>query len=80
VYQYLASGLPVVTTPLLDLPPDIPKLQFATDPAGFVSAVGRALGPGRDPEACRALAHPHDWGVLADRMVAEIEQRMTPAA
>jgi glycosyltransferase involved in cell wall biosynthesis len=80
VYQYLASGLPVVTTPLLDLPPDIPMLQFATDADGFVDAVGRALAARPDPEACRALARPHDWGALAARMVSEIERRMHPAA
>ena len=78
VYQYLASGLPVVTTPLLDLPPAAPLLQFAAGPAGFSAAVGRALDQARDPEACRSLARPHDWGVLARRMVTEIESRLAP--
>ncbi len=80
VYQYLASGLPVVTTPLLDLPSTPPALQFATDPEGFVAAVRRALDPPRDPAACRALARPFDWDALAGRMVAEIERRLAPAA
>jgi len=79
VYQYLASGLPVVTTPLLDLSPSPPMLQYATDAASFVAAVGRAAASGRDPGACRALAHPHDWGAIAQRMVAEIERRISAA-
>jgi glycosyltransferase involved in cell wall biosynthesis len=76
VYQYLASGLPVVTTPLLDLPSTAPVLQYAVDAAGFVAAAGRALDPAPDREVCRALARPHDWGALAGRMVTEIESRL----
>ena len=76
VYQYLASGLPVVTTPLLDLSPAVPHLQFAADPAAFAAATGLALDRARDPEACRALARPYDWGALAARMVAEVERRL----
>ena len=79
VYQYLASGRPVVTTPLLDLDPVPPLLQYASDPAAFADAVGRALDAQPDPEACRGLARPHDWGRLAARMVAEIEQRLPNA-
>jgi glycosyltransferase involved in cell wall biosynthesis len=76
VYQYLASGLPVVTTPLLDLSPSIRHLQFASDPPEFAAAVGVALDEARDPEACRALARPHDWDAIAARMVSEIERRI----
>ena len=79
VYQYLAAGLPVVTTPLLDLESSAPMLQYATDPAGFAAAVGRAASGG-DPEACRALARPHDWDAIAGRMVDEIERRIPGAA
>jgi len=80
VYQYLASGLPVVTTPLLDLPSSAPVLQYAVDAAGFVTAAGRALDPAPDREACRALARPYDWGELAGRMVTEIESRLGAVA
>ncbi|MEK7329413.1 MAG: glycosyltransferase [Candidatus Eisenbacteria bacterium] len=80
VYQYLASGVPVVTTPLLDLPPASPLLQFASDPAGFAAAVGRAVEFSRDPGACRSLARPYDWSALAQRMVAEIESRLSAGA
>jgi UDP-galactopyranose mutase len=80
VYQYLASGVPVVTTPLLDLPAAAPHLQFATDAAGFAAAVGRALESPRDPHACRSMARPHDWDDLARRMMAEIESRLPAGA
>lgn len=80
VYQYLASGLPVVTTPLLDLPSQPPLLQYADDAAGFAAAAARALSPAPEREACRALARPHDWGALAERMVGEIERRLGAVA
>jgi UDP-galactopyranose mutase len=79
-YQYLAAGLPVVTTPLLDLQPSPPHLQFASDAPGMVRAVERALDAARDPDACRALARPFDWGALADRMVSEIERLLAARA
>ena len=76
IYQYLASGLPVVTTPVLDLSPAPPHLQFASTPEQTVAAVGVALAAPRDPGACRALAGPHDWSTLASRMVETIEARL----
>jgi len=76
VYQYLASGIPVVTTPVLDLEPAPPHLQFASDPAALTAAVHRALDAPAAREARRTLARPHDWGVLAARMVEEIETRV----
>jgi glycosyltransferase involved in cell wall biosynthesis len=77
VYQYLAAGRPTVTTPLLDLEAAPPRLQYASDPEAFVAAVHAALDAAPDPETCRALARPYDWGVLAERMVAEIERRLS---
>lgn len=76
VYQFLASGCPVVTTPLLDLEQVPPSLQFADTAAGMVQAAHHALEQRPAAEACRALARPHDWGGLAARMVTEIERRL----
>jgi len=76
VYQYLASGIPVVTTPVLDLEPEPPHLQFASGPAAMTAAVHRALDQPAPREARSALARPHDWGALAARMVSEIESRV----
>lgn len=76
VYQYLAAGLPAVTTPVLDLDPNPPHLQFAQTPAEWTAAVGRALEAPAAREERRAMARPHDWGALASRMVEEIERRL----
>jgi len=76
VYQYLAAGIPVVTTPLLDLEPAPPHLQFASSPAGMVSAVDAALAAGPGRATCRALARPHDWDLIAARMVEVMQSRL----
>ncbi len=76
VYQYLASGAPVITTPILDLDPVPPHLQFAAGPDAMAAAAGVSLDAPSEPEARRALARPHDWGPLAERMVDEIERRL----
>lgn len=76
VYQYLAAGLPVITTPMLDLTPAPPHLQFAATPAEWARALLQALAAPPDRDARRALAQPHDWSALAARMVAEIERRL----
>ncbi len=79
VYQYLAAGVPVVTTPMLDLEPTPPHIQFAASPAAMASAVGAALDAPRDVGTARALARGHDWDALAVSMVTEMEQRMGAA-
>jgi glycosyltransferase involved in cell wall biosynthesis len=76
VYQYMAAGLPVITTPVLDLEARVPDLQFAADAGAMVDAVARALDMPGDPAARRARARDHDWGALAARMVGEIERRV----
>lgn len=79
VYQYLAAGLPVITTPLLDLAPSAPDLLFAATPDEVGTALAQALEAPADAARRRALARPHDWDALAARMVAEITSRL-PAA
>jgi len=79
VYQYLAAGRPVLTTPLLDLAESAPDLLFASGHADWERALDRVLESAPDPGRCRALARPHDWGALSERMVAEIERRLAAA-
>ncbi len=79
VYQYLAAGLPVITTPVLDLQERSPDLLFATT----TDEVSRALAVALDAPADRArrcaMSAPHDWDALAARMVNEIEARLRAA-
>jgi glycosyltransferase involved in cell wall biosynthesis len=79
VYQYLAAGLPVITPPILDLQESAPDLLFATTTDEVTRALAQALDAPADPARRRALARPHDWDVLAARMVNEIEARLRAA-
>ena len=76
VYQYLAAGVPVVTTPVLDLEPAPPTLQFAATPAAMAAAVSAALAAPRAADAARERARGHDWDALAAQMVSAIERRL----
>jgi glycosyltransferase involved in cell wall biosynthesis len=80
VYQYLAAGVPVVTTPVLDLEPDPPRVQFASDGDGMARAVEAALAAPPERESLRAVARAHDWDALACRMISEIERRLESVA
>ena len=79
VYQYLAAGLPVVTTPLLDLAESPPDLLYAASQAEWQRALDRVFDAPPDRARRRALARAHDWDAIAARMVAEIEKRAAAA-
>ena len=76
VYQYLAAGIPAVTTPLLDLKAAPPHLQFAASPDEMVAAVTTALAAPSDPAPRRAIAREHDWDAIAARMVDIMQRRL----
>lgn len=79
VYQYLAAGLPVITTPVLDLKESPPDLLFATTAEDVTRALAAALDAPADRARRRDMARPHDWDALARRMVNEIESRLAAA-
>jgi glycosyltransferase involved in cell wall biosynthesis len=76
VYQYLAAGIPAVTTPLLDLAPRPPHLQYAASAEEMVAAVRTALAAPPDRAARRAIAREHDWDAIAARMVEIMQSRL----
>jgi glycosyltransferase involved in cell wall biosynthesis len=76
VYQYLAAGIPAVTTPLLDLAPRPPHLQYAATAEEMVAAVRTALAAPPDRAARRAIAREHDWDAIAARMVEIMQSRL----
>jgi glycosyltransferase involved in cell wall biosynthesis len=70
VYEYLAAGLPVVSTRLPALE-GVGEIAFATDADGFAEALDRELandGPERRRERSRA-AEGHSW----ESRITEIE-------
>jgi glycosyltransferase involved in cell wall biosynthesis len=78
LYQYLAAGLPVVSSPIAGQKDDPAGLYFAADGEGFVDAVRRALAGPPDHERLRQRARAHDWDTIAedmDRLLREHLQR-----
>jgi glycosyltransferase involved in cell wall biosynthesis len=74
--EYLAAGLPVVSTPIADVVADYDDLvAFAADADGFAAACRRALAePSAEYEARVApLLERHHWHAIADRMAEIIE-------
>lgn len=48
VYEYLAAGVPVVSTPLPEVM-DLPEVEVAADATDFAAAIERAVGRRHDP-------------------------------
>ena len=78
--EYLAAGVPTVTTALRELLPlaDTPGLHVAASAEDFVEAVGRRL-TGRDERARRGLATsmaPHSWSARCGEMALEVQRAL----
>lgn len=71
IYQYLAAGLPVVTSHDPRLPSVRDQVTIASDPASFALAVKRVIAE-RTPEGDvgrRAVAEMHTWSRRVDRIL-----------
>jgi glycosyltransferase involved in cell wall biosynthesis len=66
--EYLALGLPVVSTEFAELEDYRDRVRTATDPAGFVTAIRESLelGPLLDPEKLRESVLGYSWRSRAD--------------
>lgn len=79
LYEYLAAGLPIVSTPLPDLEPYGEVVRFARDGAAFAARIREAaedMGPER-VEARMALARGHTWSARADQSLRAIDAALT---
>jgi glycosyltransferase involved in cell wall biosynthesis len=79
VYEYLATGKPVVGTPLPELAQFQPLVRLAGDVDGFVAAVEAALVEGDDPQAVAArlaVAAANTWDARVERMVGLVEEAL----
>ena len=83
VLEYLAAGLPVVST---DLPAvralDTDLVTFADGPAAFAAAVATASRSAHDPELVarrHAFAAAHSWAERVDRLARVLELPSIPS-
>jgi glycosyltransferase involved in cell wall biosynthesis len=69
--EYLALGVPIVSTPFPELEPYAGSVSVASDPASFVKAIVQRLERGWDTGESarqRALVAKDGWSTLADRV------------
>jgi len=81
--EYLAAGLPVVSTRVPDVVANYPGIvDLRDDAAGFAEACRHVLGHrGADRDAKVApILHAHRWDTIAARMVEVLERRPALAA
>jgi glycosyltransferase involved in cell wall biosynthesis len=71
VFEYLAAGLPVVSTPLPSLDGEVEHVEFASAPEKFVAALERGLN--EDDASARSqrslYAAAHSWEARTDEAV-----------
>jgi glycosyltransferase involved in cell wall biosynthesis len=79
LFEYLASGMPVVSTPLPSLIGEVEEVAFADSPAAFAKAIQTAAGTGRasgEPAAAarQRYALGHSWNARADEALALLRE------
>jgi len=67
LYQYLAAGLPFVSSPIEGMTADAAGVYFAATPQAFVAETRRALAAPADRERLRGCAKGRDWDALTER-------------
>ena len=80
LYQSLAAGRPVVSTPLPAVFAFDDTIAIADDVAGFEAAIDQALVDAHDPAAIqrrRQRVESFDWQTLADTQLSWVRDRLT---
>lgn len=75
-YEYLAAGLPVVSSAIPELETMAGYVRVARDPEGFVRAIRETIQAGREPatvERLVACAREHTWAARAEGCSAILE-------
>jgi glycosyltransferase involved in cell wall biosynthesis len=82
LHEYLATGRPVVGTPIASLLPFRHLLRLPETPENWSSAIADSLSPAANSteecEARRDLASRHDWKIMVRRIAEIIAQRLGP--
>jgi glycosyltransferase involved in cell wall biosynthesis len=82
LHEYLATGVPVVGTPIRTLQEFAGTIALGTSGDEWGAAISAALGPeARTPEAQarrRAVAAQHDWEVITHRVARVLARPLGP--
>jgi len=72
-FEYLATGKPVITTPMSELKRFQPLIDIAATPEEFAAAVERRLSADVDRDARIALAKENSWDHRINQMLTILE-------
>lgn len=74
LYEYLAAGVPVVSTPLPAVREQPPWVTTAEDARTTVAVIQDLLAARPEPEACQRIAKGNDWHARVRTLEGHIEQ------
>lgn len=78
LYEYLASGLPVISTPVQGTEQFASGIRVATTPTEFASAIQQAISfPTQEKQKLKLLVQNQTWDQRVDQMI-KIIQRSCP--
>ncbi|MCP5026676.1 MAG: glycosyltransferase family 1 protein [Actinomycetia bacterium] len=77
-FEYLAAGVPVVSTPLPALDGLGPTVTVAPAGSAFLAAVDRAIEEPVGADSCRRAAAGNTWEHRAEQLTALIDARLHP--
>ncbi|MPY96151.1 MAG: glycosyltransferase [Acidimicrobiia bacterium] len=80
VFDYLASGRPVVSTPLPGLEGLDPCVRLASGVKDYIVAIEEAMTGSPTPDACRELAAANSWDSRAGALEELLDERLRRAA
>ena len=81
--EYLAAGLPVVSTRVADVVADYDTVvRLADDGAQFAAACQAVVGdcPEERERRTRSIAHQHEWDTIAERIMLAMAEAHTATA
>jgi glycosyltransferase involved in cell wall biosynthesis len=80
--EYLATGCPIVSSPIDSVLPLRDMLHIARDEAEWTAALGLAISDPDTPGPAtirQAEAARHDWGILVERIASQFRTRLQSA-
>ena len=78
--EYIATGRPVVTTPMPETFRFAGKIRIAGEPAAFIGAIEEALSDPASPESRRAVLAGESWEDKAEQLSNWMEEALAEAA
>jgi len=83
VYEYLAAGKPVVSTPMPEVEKFGEMVSVADSPDAFVDEIERAIACRAHPEQIKRRVEavgPYSWDAIFDQAMAQVDRQLQKVA